>query len=395
MNTTKMITNDTDVWVLAGQSNMVGVGLLKNALVPDERVWSFSSAGKWSTAVDPLHRLWESFTPVNQVINRSCLPLEKSHLSDNELAEEETRTRISGAGLGISFGKTLADALDRPIGLIPAAHGGTTLDQWNPVKKNEGVHSLYGALLERVRQAGGRLRGILWYQGESDSGSHETFSTYAQRLDALVNALRTDLHSPELPFIAVQLGRPIAPENDEYIRGWQQIREDLRTLPDRMPFTGVTSAIDLGLADTVHISTAGLIRLGKRMARIALSLTDHPELGTGPRLKKLYGEEAYSELGLVRVVCQGVTGGWFPRDCIPGFQVCSEDGKPHPDPEWRVINAFVENENPTTINVLLTHPPDNHVYLGYGLGLDPCCIAVDEADMPLCAFNPKPIEFNT
>lgn len=33
--------------------------------------------------------------------------------------------------------------------------------------------------------------------------------------------------------------------------------------------------------------------------------------------------------------------------------------------------------------------PDATVRVGYGLGLDPRCDLVDEADMPLCAFLPR------
>ncbi len=47
-----------DVWLLIGQSNMQGYGLLREATPPDPRVFNFSSAGTWETAQEPLHRLW-------------------------------------------------------------------------------------------------------------------------------------------------------------------------------------------------------------------------------------------------------------------------------------------------------------------------------------------------
>ncbi len=156
-------------WVLAGQSNMSGVGELSRALPPDERVRAFTSAGRWETAQEPLHRSWESFTPVHQALNRPGLPPEKQNWSDAELAAEEVRTRRFGTGLGLAFGKAMADATGRTIGLIPAAHGATSLEQWSPARKAEGGHSLYGAMLERIARAGGRLQGVLWYQGESDA----------------------------------------------------------------------------------------------------------------------------------------------------------------------------------------------------------------------------------
>ena len=65
------MTNGYDVWVLAGQSNMQGCGWLEGVLQPDPRVWTFTSAGEWQIAAEPLHRLWESFTHVHQDFMRA------------------------------------------------------------------------------------------------------------------------------------------------------------------------------------------------------------------------------------------------------------------------------------------------------------------------------------
>ena len=57
-----------------------------------------------------------------------------------------------------------------PIGLIPAAHGGTSMQQWNPALRDLGGESLYGATVERFRAIWRQSRRcILWYQGESDA----------------------------------------------------------------------------------------------------------------------------------------------------------------------------------------------------------------------------------
>ena len=45
---------------------------------------------------------------------------------NGEYARRENEMRTTGSGLGITFGAAMADALHRPIGLIPAAHGGTS-----------------------------------------------------------------------------------------------------------------------------------------------------------------------------------------------------------------------------------------------------------------------------
>lgn len=198
-----------DAWVLAGQSNMQGRAWLRGALQPDRRVWSFSSAGQWEQAVEPLHRLWESFTPVHQALMRDGMSPADQARSDAELARREAAEGTIGAGLGISFGKAMADALRRPIGLIPAAHGGTSLGQW--CESSKGTDHLYGAMLERIRRAGGRLRGVLWYQGESDTDELAAARRYGERLDRWIAALRADTGAPGLPVVVVQLGRVLPP----------------------------------------------------------------------------------------------------------------------------------------------------------------------------------------
>lgn len=379
---------DIDVWVLAGQSNMEGAGRREGCLAPDSRVWCFSSAGNWEVAEDPLHRLWESFTPVHQNIRRASLEDEQAAMTDAELAELERRDPLFGGGLGVSFGKAMADALARPIGLIPAAHGGVTLEQFSPAHKAMGTCSLYGAMLERIRLAGGNLRGILWYQGESDGLDLSPAGTYADRFDAWVHAVRGDTGIEDLPVIVVQLGRYILPAGEVPPEGWNLVREAQRTLPDRMAGTAVTSAIDLGLRDIVHIGTPGLIRLGRRMARLALGLTDKPDTLRGPKVERIvpFGPEANSRTSL-RLVLSGVTGGLSPSENIHGFEILPPQGAEAD--KWLYPIEARSEENSIIVDLSLDAPVGAR--LTYGQGLNPTCAVVDEADMPLCTFAPMPI----
>ena len=49
-----------DLWVLAGQSNMEGVGDLVDVETPISHIRSFQSREEWGTAEEPLHWLGES-----------------------------------------------------------------------------------------------------------------------------------------------------------------------------------------------------------------------------------------------------------------------------------------------------------------------------------------------
>ena len=103
-----MIVDKLKVWVLAGQSNMEGCGLLQGVAEPNAGVWSFNSGGAWELASEPLHRLWESYTPVHQDLMREGGPDWTAGKTDEELAQDATTGRTHGAGLGLAFGTALA-----------------------------------------------------------------------------------------------------------------------------------------------------------------------------------------------------------------------------------------------------------------------------------------------
>ncbi len=318
--------------------------------------------------------------------------------SDAEYAALERDSGVAGAGMGLPFGIALADATGREIGLIAAAHGGTLLEQWNPNQKERGEASLYGAALSRVGRAlqscpTARLRGALWYQGESDALSGVS-ADYGARLNALIDALRDDLKMPELPFIAVQLGclrQP--PAVEETVKAqekcWDEVREQTAQLPDNTPHCAVVSAVDLGLVDPIHIDTPGLIRLGKRAALQALSLCSGG-VDAAPRVVKIEKADHPYGIGMLRLTCENVSGGWNPRRNISGFSLHTPDGAIHS--HQCVIAANAAQGDARVLELTITTPADENLHLGYGLGFMPYANATDDRDMALAAFLPRAID---
>ena len=128
--------------------------------------------GKWAQAEEPLHWLVDSPDPVH-----SGDPKTRA-----ERSAQQHKTRTKGAGLGLPFAVAMVESTGVPIGLVASAHGGTSMEQWNPAKKGEGGNSLYGSMLRQVKLAGGKVKGVLWYQGESDA--------MRRRLEGLSQGLR-------------------------------------------------------------------------------------------------------------------------------------------------------------------------------------------------------------
>ncbi len=378
------------LWILAGQSNMEGYGEL-GSQGTSENVWALTSAGEWEPAMDPLHRLWESYTPINQRLMREWMSGEDPDrlLDDVHLAQRERAQETRGGGLGISFAQYLSSRTGRPIGLIPAAHGGTSLDHWTADLAHLGGESLFGAMLDRADRAKqvprSRLRGVLWYQGESDTlpGLSET---YLDRFSRWVGSVRDHLGQPELPILTVQLGRFIPTEqvlaNGHRARDWTSVRNAQLQAAEVMPHVLGTSALDLRLRDEVHLDGPSLVRLGRRLARLALeeSTPAVTSISRGARLSN--GKPT------VVVSCENVEGGWRAPERITGFEITTHDGELHPS--VLLVDAFVALQNPSDIRLVLSGDADD-LCVGYGLGFNPTSTLVDHNDSPLPAFEPREV----
>ncbi len=195
-----------DLWILAGQSNMEGVGKLIDVTEPHDGVMALGMDGKWVRAEEPLHWLVDSPDPVH-----SGDPSTRA-----ERSAKDHKTRNSGAGLGLPFAVAMVEATGVPVGLVICAHGGTSMEQWSPSKKDQGGKSLYGSMLRQVKLAGGKVKGVLWYQGESDA-SDKAAPGYAKTFADFIGAVRGDLDTPDLPFYFVQIGRFINDSDPEVL----------------------------------------------------------------------------------------------------------------------------------------------------------------------------------
>jgi hypothetical protein len=179
------------LYLLIGQSNMQGSGAPFSAALdaPDPRVIKFGSRnGMEKTWVKGSHNL------------------------------TSLGTTNSGVGLGIEFGKAILAAQTDPevvVGLVNHAIGSSAIQWWAPgVVNNKQVnpvtgqnHRLYDEAVQRVADASehGVLKGVLWHQGEYNSGNNSDPDSdpagYAARLQALVSNLRASFGDPALPFV--------------------------------------------------------------------------------------------------------------------------------------------------------------------------------------------------
>ena len=222
-----------DLYLLIGQSNMAGRGVVTDAnRLSSKGVLKFTEKGQWAEGVEPIH-----FDRPN-----------------------------TGAGPGLAFARAMADGTDVEIGLVPCAEGGSPLSRWQPGA------DLYANAVARMKAAlatGGRLRGILWHQGEADSWTKENASTYGVRLTNMVTRLRAELGVPYVPFIAGEVGAHYGVSIEK--RGGKsfvaEVNRQIKWAVAHLPAAGWVSAEGLKPGpDGIHFTTESAYTLGRRYA---------------------------------------------------------------------------------------------------------------------------------
>jgi len=356
-----------DVWVLGGQSNMQGVGLLKDRLEPLARVRAFYLDDRWAPAEDPIHNMHAALDPV--------------HLELAGGVQPEPAT-ITGVGPGVAFAQDMFSVTGVPQGLIPCAHGGTSMAQWDPKLKGRGGRSLYGAMLRRLRKNGSKVAGVVWYQGESDAVP-ESAPLYTRRMKALVRAMRRDFGQPKLPVALVQIGRVV---QWAWPAQWDSVREQQRRLPESLDKVTVVPAIDLDLSDGIHVSACGQHRLGRRLARAMRELKTGRRAGKPPLELKSLAVRSRCRDGLADLVVEfaNVEGGLRAGGRPAGFVLCG------PEPARPFYGVDLDGPR-AVIHTVLSVPDLECMQIQYGRGCDPYCNLTDEADRAVPAFGPVPV----
>lgn len=369
-----------DLWLLAGQSNMEGHGDLVDVQPPIPQVHSFDMADKWLVAEEPLHTLVNATDRVHWRLNENKEPERWS----GERLDKYLSERKKGAGLGLPFAEEMFRRTGVPVGLIPCAHGGTSMDQWSPSLKDREGDSLYGSMLRRFQAVGGNIRGILWYQGESDANP-KAASGFLDKFEEFVKAVRADFNQPDLPFYYVQIGRHIDSRN---VAEWNAVQDAQLKAESDLRKVGMVAAVDTMLDDPIHLSTASLKRVGHRLAdRVCHDLfpylKGYADMKPGPRPMS-----AKYENGVVKIAFSGVNGKLESDGRVSGFSIHDEKGAA----TALIYRSVLDPSNASAVLLYVGARLPQNATLRYGAGKDPYCNVHDAADHAVPAFGPMAIQ---
>ena len=106
---------------------------------------------------------------------------------------------------------------------------------------------LYNAMLHPL--APFALSGVVWYQGESNTGRPDE---YGPLLRKLMGGWRQLWNDPALPFVIVQLANYMEPSQQPQESGWAQLREQQRQVAKDDAHAELAVAIDLGETVDIH-----------------------------------------------------------------------------------------------------------------------------------------------
>ena len=230
-----------DVWVIAGQSNADGNGRAPAFDPPEAGVHVFRHCGEWGLASHPLH--------------------------DGTRSKYAADYMTANHSPWLAFAKKVRARTGVPVGLVPAALGGSGIASWLPERKGE----LFRAM-ERICDdaCGRRVKGILWYQGCTDTLTPEG-TNYYPHLASFIRQARAAFRNPKLPILSVQINRVSNhPAGFWTPPRWDLIREVQRKAAHDFPNHWLVSSMDCVFDDCIHNSSESNVLLGRRVADVAL-----------------------------------------------------------------------------------------------------------------------------
>lgn len=303
-----------DNYVIAGQSNAVGVGKDMISEEEDPNVHIFRLNGSWAMAAHPLHDTTDTNYP--------------------DFAEQVA----VGYSPWLSFAKTLSRNLGYPVGLIPATKGGIPLSYWD--RKEDG--KFFNHMLKVINDSESNVRGILWYHGCNDAYDGNLRATYFERFKNVCEDFRKELG--DLPIITVQLNKCTCTKGKDLNaerKNFSILREVQRKAAKEIKNLYLVSSIDLPVCDGIHNSCMASQVLGQRAANIALKyiygkavVCDFPDISRAVKS----GE---NEITLnFKNIFTSIFSDYNPVEFLP-FSAKDENGRILPDDYECVENKII------------------------------------------------------
>lgn len=341
-----------EVWLASGQSNMEFP--LKN---------SYNAEGDIAKSANPMIRLLH--------VPRARLDAPTNNIGAT-WTECNPDTVPGFSAVEYYFARDLQKVLQVPVGIIESSWGGTpaeawvqrsylqsrpeykatVFDEWNlnqdlyernlasyNAKKKAAAESgtefkasppnrpwkpgeLFDGMIAPL--VGYGMKGVLWYQGESNAGNEEDAWEYHTLFPDLIRNWRADWGQGAFPFLLVQLAPFHAIKPEPSASSWASLREAQLRATQILPNVGMAVITDLGDQKNIHPTHKAPV--GDRLALAAMAIAYHQAIEySGPVLK-----EAKLDGAQIVLTFDHVAGGLATpkgEQTVTGFAICGPDGK--------------------------------------------------------------------
>jgi sialate O-acetylesterase len=341
-----------EVWHASGQSNME---------------WSLGASAKKLPAISKLLDAADYPGMRYRAIKTRERDKAASRIGDGgswQVCTPESAQTFSA--VAILFARKIHLELGVPVGVIETSWGGHPIEPFipesafvgHPVLEKErqlgrqkdmtGLRHMTGGVWARNASwlpgwiynariapfAGYSLRGVIWYQAESNCGTGEDPRFYSEKMKALVRGWRSAWERPEMPVYYVQLPQYTSP-------GWTRMRDEQRRAMSE-PNTGMAVIIDLALDD---IHPANKLDVAERLALWPLGNAYGRDISvSGPLFESVSFQGSYATVRFDHVDRGLVTGS--KTDLQPtvihegkevsGFELAGNDGI------WLTASAVID-----------------------------------------------------
>ena len=382
---------------IAGKNTLI----YKNVLVGEVWLCSGQSNMDWGlNSCDESDKAFANTAPSNAMLRMFTTFAHRdagatTHGPAGVWVEANTKTIYGFSGVGYFFGRSLQEHRKVPVGMIHASVGGTRIEVWmSPsaiapfekpkpdVKPDHNTPSVYYNMLIRPL-LDYRLRGVIWYQGESNNSEG---IRYRALLSALIRSWRAEFNNPDLAFHIVQ--NPPGGAGPE-------LREAQTLAALLIKSTGLAVTTDCGDESEIHPTPKRPV--GERLALAARGITYGEKIVySGPMIKTVTfdGPQAILRFdhvgsGLIsqelaatpnrsgRMTAWRVKEGTINTTPLVGFTLCGRDERFQP--------AQAEIVGDTVVVTSGSVPAP--IAVRYGSSANPICNLYNREGLPASPFR--------
>jgi len=211
-----------------------------------------------------------------------------------------------------------------------------------------------------------RMRGAIWYQGESNTARAYQYRTL---LPAMIASWRAGWNEGDFPFLIVQLPN-LGKGEDFGDSQWAELREAELFTAQNVPNAGLAVTIDVG--DPKNLHPPRKQEVGERLALWALGTTYGKKVVySGPRYEgmRVEGKEVRIQFKYAGMGLQA------PGGALQGFSIAGDDKKFHRavariDGDAVVVSS-AEVESPVAVRYDWADSPKGNLYNKEGLPASP------------------------